>query len=360
MATYTAYSDNAYLFKVSVSGDILPGKTITIGSSRQFVYSYDYKSQSASQTLSYSIDGGNWVSVGTGGTVNIPTTAKKIQLRLSYSGNIIGEETKYRETQVETWDYLRETKNTAGQTVLVREGFTYRTEVVAETHEVSLYYKAGTWYSETITLNNNPTISGSDSNLGEKSTAFNIEYSVNDTDTSDAITVKCYYDDALITTINNAIRNQKYLFMVSNEMLASSPINSTHTIKITASGGNGTVTRTYKFVKNRNPEPYMDYTIKPVQTEDMASIIVVGQLAGKGQSFHVSVYVCNNAFDDQPMWENMSSQYYHGLSYNFVNTSKTADKWGVSVRFVNSKSNENDQIDIAGCGFWCDKMIVRS
>ena len=183
---------------------------------------------------------------------------------------------------------------------------------------------------------------------------------MNDTDSSDAIAVECYYDGVLVSTIENAIRNHKYQFMISNAMLAMSAINSAHTIKIVASDGRGSVTRTYTFTKNRNPEPYMDYTINPVQTDGMPTTIVVGQLAGQDQNFQVNVYVCNNAFDEQPMWEDMSGQYYQGLSYSFVNTVKTSDKWGVSVRFVNSKFNENDQIDIEGCGFWCDKMIVRS
>lgn len=355
--TYTAVNNKGFIVKVTL--DPTPtgaGQTVKMSYSSQFVYPYSYERRSESYTLSYSENGGNWKVVDNNTLVTLSDNVTNLRLRLSYTMSIT--ELQSSSYQSYTQRFVFDDDPTTHGTI---EGYWVDTQVTkTKIEEVDVFSESNTWTSSIISLNNNPTISGVDSNLGEKSTAFSIGYSVNDTDTTDTITVKCYYDDVLITTINNAVRNQKYLFMISNEMLAPSPINSTHTIKITASDGNGTVTRTYTFVKNRNPEPYMDYTIKPVQTEGMASTIVVGQLASKGQNFQASVYVCNNAFDDQPMWEDMSSQYYHGLSYNFVNTSKTADKWGISVRFVNSKSNENDQIDITGCGFWCDKMLVRN
>lgn len=360
MATYTAYSDHAFIYRVSIDPNPVSGQTTKVSCSSQFVYKYGYQDYGCSATLAYSVDSGSWVSVGSGGSVNIPAGAKSFQLRLSYSGNITDTYTEEWETQVMHFDYINWTHNAAGETVGKLEGLTYRTEIKSETYETTAYSKSGTWYSEVFSLNNSPLISGADTDLGEKSTAFNIEFSVNDTDTTDTITVYCYYDDALTTTFENVVRNEKYRFMISNEMLAPSPINSTHTIKIEASDGKGSSIRTYTFLKNRNPEPYMDYIIKPVQTNDMATVIVVGQAAAPSQNFQVKVYVCNNAFDEQPMWEDMSDQYYQGLSYSFLNTSKTADKWGISVRFVNSKYNENDQIDITGCGFWCNKMIVGS
>lgn len=355
--TYTAVNNKGFV--VNVTLDPTPtgaGQTIKMSYSSKFVYPYSYESKSESYTLSYSVDSGNWKVVSNGTSVTLPDNAKGLQLRLSYSMDI----TQLQKHEYKTWTkkwHFDDDPTTSG----IIEGY-YTDEYVTktETEEVTVLYDTGKWLSETISLNNNPSISGEDADLGEKSTAFNIEYSVNDTDTTDAITVECYYDDELIVVTEDAVREQKYRFMISNEMLAPSPINSTHTIKIVASDGKGSTTRTYTFLKNRNPELYMDYIIKPVQTDGMAETIVVGQLAGQGQNFQVKIYVCNNGFDEQPMWEDMSGQYYQGLSYNFTNTEKTADKWGVSVRFVNSKYDENDQIDITGCGFWVNKMIVGS
>jgi len=359
--TYTVLNDKAYKVLVTIDPEpTKPNQQIKISYTCQNVYQYDYEREVPSLTLAYRFDNGNWIAVSNGGTITTPNNSKELQIRLSYSLKIYVTTYSSYQNYEHFYDYATMIVNSKGnlQMVYENEYWTYVTRY--ESSEAVEYYNSGTWYSEPISLNNNPYISGSDTDLGEKSTAFNIEYSVNDTDPDDTITVKCYYDDALITMIENVVRDQKYRFMISNEMLAVSPINSTHTIKIEASDGKGQSTRTYTFIKNRNPEPYMDYIIKPVQTDDMATVIVVGQAAGAGQDFQVKVYVCNNAFDENPMWEDMSDQYYQGLSYSFLNTNKTADKWGISVRFVNSKYNENDQIDITGCGFWCNKMIVRS
>lgn len=353
--TYTAVNNKGFVVKVTL--DPAPtgaGQTIKMGYSSKFVYPYSYESKSESYALSYRVDGGNWEVVSNGTSVTLPNDAKEMQLRLSYNMCI---------TEMEEYEYRTQTQVFFPDDDPTTSGYIegkLKTVTVTRTgiREVTILSENNVWLSESISLNNSPSISGEDADLGEKSTAFNIEYSVNDTDVADAITVECYYDDELIATTEDAVRNQKYRFMISNEMLAPSPINSTHTIKIVASDGKGSTTRTYTFLKNRNPELYMDYIIKPVQTDGMAETIVVGQLAGQGQNFQVKVYVCNNGFDEQPMWEDMSGQYYQGLSYNFVNTEKTADKWGISVRFVNSKYNEDDQIDITGCGFWVNKMIV--
>lgn len=367
--SYTVISDKGYKVIVTLNPEPTgPNQQIKVSYSCQNVYQYSASDTSASIVLAYRFDGDNWVTANNNSTITTPSNAQSLQIRLGYTLKIWDIE--YRQTnERKTYDYVnwhlvksytiidgveKEVLRPTWDDRITRTTYdTVETEYVA-------YSNSGTWYSDSIILNNNPSISGIDTDLGEKSTAFSIEYSVNDTDSSDAIAVECYYDDVLVSTIENAIRGHKYQFMISNAMLAPSAINSVHTIKIIASDGKGATTRTYTFVKNRNPEPYMDYTINPVQTDGMATTIVVGQLYGKDQNFQKNIYVCNNAFDAQPMWEDMSGQYYQGLSYNFVNTAKTADRWGVSVRFVNSKFNENDQIDIAGCGFWCDKMIVRN
>ena len=41
---------------------------------------------------------------------------------------------------------------------------------------------------------------------------------------------------------------------------------------------------------------------------------------------------CNNAFDASPAWEDITAQVAINRVYNFLNQSKTAEKWGVNVQ----------------------------
>ena len=104
-----------------------------------------------------------------------------------------------------------------------------------------------------------PTISGSDSNLGDKTQAFSIEYTVNDADPGDTLTVTEKLNGTTIRTINSAVRNQKYYFDINTSMFANLSLYDTNTITITVSDGTLSATRTYTFRKT-NTAPVINYT----------------------------------------------------------------------------------------------------
>lgn len=62
------------------------------------------------------------------------------------------------------------------------------------------------------------------------------------------------------------------------------------------------------------------------------------------------VEACNNAFDDSPAWEDITAQVAINRVYNFLNQSKTAEKWGVNVRFTIEK-NEGYEGEVSISGF---------
>ncbi|WP_195282212.1 DUF6273 domain-containing protein [Harryflintia acetispora] len=97
-----------------------------------------------------------------------------------------------------------------------------------------------------VFVNNTPTISGSNQNLGNKNTNFNISYSVNDIDSSDALTITEKRDNTTIRTINNATRNLTYTIPIT----ITGVTLGAHTVTITVSDGKGgTATRTYTFTR---------------------------------------------------------------------------------------------------------------
>ena len=75
-----------------------------------------------------------------------------------------------------------------------------------------------------------PTISGSDSNLGDKTQAFSISYTVNDADSKDTLTVTEKLNGTTVRTINNAVRNQLYSFSVTSSQFANLTLYETNTI----------------------------------------------------------------------------------------------------------------------------------
>ena len=86
--------------------------------------------------------------------------------------------------------------------------------------------------------NSAPTISGVDTNLGDKNLAFAYEYTVNDAD-GDALTVKEELNDQELRTINNAPRGEKLSISITAEQLYKLGLNTVNTLKITVTDGKG-------------------------------------------------------------------------------------------------------------------------
>jgi len=65
---------------------------------------------------------------------------------------------------------------------------------------------------------------------------------------------------------------------------------------------------------------------------------------------HAKVEACNNAFDASPAWEDITAQVAINRVFNFTNETKTAEKWGVDVRFTITK-NEGYEGEVSISGF---------
>lgn len=88
---------------------------------------------------------------------------------------------------------------------------------------------------------------------------------------------------------------------------------------------------------------------KPEETDARATKILITP------TWHIEgsvakVEACNNAFDASPAWEDITAQVAINRVYNFLNQSKTAEKWGVNVRFTIEK-NEGYEGEVSISGF---------
>ena len=291
--------------------------------------------------------------------------------------------------------------------------------------------------------NSAPTISGVDTNLGDKNLAFAYEYTVNDAD-GDALTVVEELNDTTLRTINNAPRGEKLSISITSEQLYALSLNSVNTLKITVTDGKGGTAYRRVTFKRTNSAPSIsgqdtdlglqtgsfaeNYTVTdvegdnvvvteyvddeqirsyqatlgqeetvvlaraawlqltngahqlrveavdgnfatsvrvwnfskqesviefqlaaPEETDERASKILITP-TWKTEGATVLVEACNNAFDAVPTWEDITAMVIINRVYNFTNTTKTAEKWGVNVRFKLTK-NEGYEGEVSVSGF---------
>lgn len=189
---------------------------------------------------------------------------------------------------------------------------------------------------KTVVHNVDPTISGSDTDLGTVTSPPSMAYTVNDQDTDDELTVVESLDGNEIRTIEDAVRNQTYTFALTEAQFAALS-NGQHTmqVKVTDTLGNS-ATRTTTFTRSVTG---IEYIVGPIETDAAAEKILVS-LQYYAAAEDVVVSVCNNAFDDNPTWELATI----GLKHIFSNATKTAEKWGIGVKVQISKSTGYDTI----------------
>lgn len=308
------------------------------------------------------------------------------------------------------------------------------------------YYGSHFLYIPVLVLHNAaPTISGKDENLGNKTSSFNITYSVSDIDSGQELTVKEKLNGTVIRTIKNPVQGSALLFSITDEVFSSLGMKSTNTIEIEVTDGSATSYRRYTFVKT-NSAPLINYagqsdlgqlTSKPtirysVSDNEGDTITVTEKLNGEvireftavsntnytitltdefwltcgkntntieisasdvngGTSYKYitfkrqvnkvqitmknpietdaaatkimvspdwdkvgctgKVEVCNNGFDSNPTWEDMTTMAVLNRPYVFTNTTKTANKWGIKIRLTLTKNAGYDgEIAIYGFG----------
>ena len=292
-------------------------------------------------------------------------------------------------------------------------------------------------------VNSAPTISGTDTNLGDKNISFTYNYTVNDAD-GDAVTVVEMLNDETLRTINNAPKGEQLSASITSEKLYALGLNTVNNLVITATDGQGGTTYRRLTFKRTNSAPAISgqdedlgqqtgsfaekYTVTDVEGDNVVvtefvdnkqirsyqatlgqeetielsrenwlvlangdhqlrveavdgnfatsvrvwnfskkETVIAFQFAQPEETdaratkilitptWHIEgsvakVEACNNAFDASPAWEDITAQVAINRVYNFLNQSKTAEKWGVNVRFTIEK-NEGYEGEVSISGF---------
>lgn len=186
------------------------------------------------------------------------------------------------------------------------------------------------YYWPVLTLvNQAPTISGEDKDLGDKTSSFSVTYSVSDEDNGQELTVKEKLNGSIIRTLQNPIQNSNLTFTITDELFSSLSMGTTNTIEIEVTDGSATTYRRYTFVKT-NSAPLINYS---GQSD-------LGQLTSKPS---ISYSVNDNEGDEITVTEKLNGN----IIRTFYATQNTNYTITVSDEFWLSCSTDTNTIEIS-------------
>lgn len=187
-------------------------------------------------------------------------------------------------------------------------------------------------------INSAPVVTMTNAHYGEQNKPFSISFEAKDPD-DDEITAKVFIDDVQIKDLGKV--SGKQTITLPKIDFAKIP-NGEHKIRVEAKDSYNAVGAGYAdFSKNLT---YAWYRLKK-ELSEQPSAVIVNPLVELAPGAKMTIKVCSNVMDAQPTWETVPEELY-GQKYNFRNTSKTGDKWGVGVeiRIDREKATEESYL----------------
>ena len=171
-----------------------------------------------------------------------------------------------------------------------------------------------------ISTNNPPTITADKTgDLGTIDSGFSCNYSVDDVDESDSVSVTLDLDGVQIDTFT-AVKNQQETYTLGGEDWLKIT-NGEHTFTITASDGKDAATNTITFTRNLTE---LTVTLaSPFPADDRITACALTVDGSIPADAVCKFEVTNNALDTEPVWEDCTAKSKAGFSYIFTN--KTAE-----------------------------------
>lgn len=199
--------------------------------------------------------------------------------------------------------------------------------------------------TKTVVNNYAPVISGTDSNLGVKSSGFTGTYTITDAN-NNTVTVTESIDGvqirALVATLGQAIT-----YGINGNTWLALP-NGSHTLTIKATDGIDSAVRTYTFTKLvegftiQNSVPWVS------STRPSRIMLVITRNIPSGAKFKVEV--CNNGLQGSPTWEDCTAAVKSGVVHVFSNQSNSAASWGVIVRVTVERNGATGACYVSAIG----------
>jgi|GEM_PF-2355781 len=266
---------------INVPTNILGGGNVTVS----WGASTDPQGQAITYILQRQIDSGAWTQIFSGSGLstidNIPAGTTTVTFRVS-------------------------ARNTSG---------------LASGHQTSP--------TRNVINNRPPSVNGTDVNLGVQTGAFTHNYVVTDPDAGDTLTVIERINGVQLRqfTATNGATNT--LTISQQDFLALA--NGTNTLTITVSDQLGlSAVRTLTFSRSETQIEILLERPRPANDRPTRAVITVNRQIPTGAV--LGVEICNNAYDNNPTWEDCTQSVLDMGIYRLQNTTNTAGRWGVNIR----------------------------
>ncbi|WP_324826050.1 Ig-like domain-containing protein [Brevibacillus laterosporus] len=198
-----------------------------------------------------------------------------------------------------------------------------------------------------VVHNRPPVISGQNEDLGTLSSVPMKKYTVTEPE-GDTFTITEKINGKAIRTFAGTDKMENTL-TISLDMWLQLSLSEAHTLTIEATDSKGLKsTRTFTF--RRSADKIAFSLKKPFDTTIAAKRILITIDATVPPGADYKVEVCNNAFDELPTWEDATNHVKFNRGFIFTNKEKTAEKWGVSIRFVFVKGVATESVIVRGYG----------
>lgn len=180
----------------------------------------------------------------------------------------------------------------------------------------------------TVSTNTAPAINASSTNLGEKNEPFNFDYTVTDAD-GDTLTVTEKLDGKTTATRTGIASGTALTFGQGSTVENFQRIlNGSHTIQIIANDGKESTAVSATFTKNVTAATVTLTT--PLAVDGDITVAVLQVTGSIPDDAVFKAEVTNNALDDAPVWQDVTTEVQKGV--NIVFTNKTAAK-GAAFNF---------------------------
>lgn len=207
-----------------------------------------------------------------------------------------------------------------------------------------------------VIWNRPPTISGENGDLGIMEEPPSVEYTVTDPETN-PFTVTEKINGQVIRSFPGVAGQQETITVPHDMWLRLEP-GVPHSLTIEASDDQGmTSTRTYTLTRFVDKIVFsLDFATMQQETKDFfttdvaAKRLLLTPIWDLPPGAILLVEVCNNAYDEEPAWEDATIVVKLNRAHLFANETKTAAEWGINFRVRIEKGTATQPIYVKGVG----------
>lgn len=270
-------------------------------------------------------------------------------------GNVYGGTIKYKvEYQLNggSWKVANSGTTNTNLSILVPAGTqTFRARATASDNMGFTSTTAVTGATVSVVNNAAPVINCGTSSLGEIAEPFSVTYSVSDED-ADTMTITEKIDGTTIRSYSAPSGSSGEQTFAPSAAQWLTTLNGSHTATITADDGKGGVT-THSISFTRAVYTMSVTLEEPMETDDAITKCVVNIARNLPADAEWSLLVTNNAFDPEPVWEDITQYVKNGWNWVFENQTVTSGRYGFNFKLTCARgaSGQGGSVDTISGGF---------